>query len=197
MFNTWLQNITWKEKTKAVRSIKVSCVNCRLWCYTKISHEVRVDLFDKFWSTHGEHAKQWEIIAKYDMRKVKRLPLMLKTNLSGRSHTLHFHLPKTLTMASRYITKKNWPISLNTFDTAIRKIQEINDFTDDKAWHKNRKYIKYFKWNEAECHYRSHEFFHRVSSLVTLVKVRFTKICMLCVKWCADNNYNFRSKEYC
>lgn len=66
--NNGLEYTTSKGRTKPARSIKVSCVNCRLQCYNKISQEVRNDLFDKFWGTDN-HAKQWQILAKYAIQK--------------------------------------------------------------------------------------------------------------------------------
>ncbi|KAH9639645.1 hypothetical protein HF086_009098 [Spodoptera exigua] len=144
-----LEYTTSKGKTKAARSMKASCEKCRLQCYNKIGYEVRVDLFDKFWRT-GDHAKQWEIIAKYVIQKSKKTATNVESESSRRSHTLHYHLPIKSDNGIR-LQKVCKTMFLNTFDiskdfvyTAIRKIQEINDFTDvtdDRGRHKNHKHV--------------------------------------------------------
>ncbi|KAF9411145.1 hypothetical protein HW555_010007 [Spodoptera exigua] len=147
--NTGLEYTTSKGKTKAARSMEASCEKCRLQCYNKIGYEVRVDLFDKFWKT-GDHAKQWEIIAKYVIQKSKKTATNVESESSRRSHTLHYHLPIksdngiTLQKVCKTMFLNTFDISKDFVYTAIRKIQEINDFTDvtdDRGRHKNHKHV--------------------------------------------------------
>lgn len=205
--NKGMEYTTSKGKTKAARSIKSSCVNCRLQCYNKISQEVRIDLFNKFWGT-GNHAKQWQIIAKYVIQKNKKTATNVENESSRRSHTLHYHLP--LNSDSGIILEKVCKtMFLNTFNiskdfvyTAIRKNLINNDFadvTDDRGRHKNHKFIisNDMKQNVIDhvnsfTPVESHYVRKRSSKKYLDPSLSFTKMFKLYVDWCTDNNFNVR-----
>lgn len=98
---------------------------------------------------------------------------------------------------------------LNTFDiskdfvyTAIRKNQEINDFTDvtdDRGRHKNHKYIISNEMKQTVIdHVNSFtpvvsHYIRKRTSKKYLDPLFFSRMFKLHVEWCAENNYNYTS----
>lgn len=60
----------WKGKVQPIRSVKLSCQNCRMKCAEKITYDKRVVIFRDYWNL-GDINRQRDFIAKYVQFKKK------------------------------------------------------------------------------------------------------------------------------
>lgn len=86
-------------------------VNCRQKCSTKISHDIRLRIFNTFWDL-GNREKQWTFIANLVLKQKKRR--QFTDILSRRNFTLIYRLPTNINNQESYtiVCKKMF---LNTF----------------------------------------------------------------------------------
>ncbi|CAG4972184.1 unnamed protein product [Parnassius apollo] len=81
---------TKKGKTVGDKTMGPSC-KCRYKCPDKISHQMRLDCFRKFWQL-GDRAMQWNFIIKYS-DKMKKKRCMNQDIPNNTKHTFKYYLP--------------------------------------------------------------------------------------------------------
>lgn len=88
--NRGLKHVTKKGKLVNDKTLGAPC-HCRYRCYEKITHDQRLDCFQKFWHL-GSREKQWSYVLKYckKQRKYRCLNRDMPTN---RKFTFKYFLP--------------------------------------------------------------------------------------------------------